>query len=302
MPKVRSRVGLGKCIVQLGFVGLVFAAQPGLAAGWFSGKDQDNKSIKQPESQLMSGPMSGPSQGQEKGYKKPSAEDRAKAMRAEPLVRAAFFSNVFEHDPKDFKAGLIVSESLRALGRYQEAAVAAQRILVLNPDHTQALFAASKAYILDNNAFYALNHLQRLTELNPKDWHAYSLLGVAYDQIKRYDEAQAAWNKALLLSPDNLVVMTNIAMAKATRGDFAAAETLMRQVVAKPDATIQMRQNLALLLGLQDKMPEAEKLLRQDLPPEAVEQNLAWFKDRSQPKPAAAVADNRNWSSLKDGS
>jgi Flp pilus assembly protein TadD len=60
---------------------------------------------------------------------------------------------------------------------------------------------------------------------------------------------------------------------------------------------MQVRQNLALVLGLSGNLAEAEKLLRQDLPPAQAEANLAWLQSQ-QAKPGAAPL-TRSWDSLK---
>ncbi|NWM35088.1 tetratricopeptide repeat protein, partial [Escherichia coli] len=83
---------------------------------------------------------------------------------------------------------------------------------------------------------------------------AYSLLGAAYEQVRRFDEARAAWNQALTLSPNNPDVLTNAAMSAATQGDAPGAETLLRRAVAQPNASLKVKLNLAMVLGLQGKM------------------------------------------------
>ena len=203
--------------------------------------------------------------------------------------------------------GLYLSNALRALGRNAEAADTAHRVLLFAPDNVDVLIAAARAHIADNNAFYAVDPLQSVTRLKPNDWLAWSLLGVACDQIKRDDDAQAAWATALKLSPDNPSVLANMAMSKTVRGDFAGAEPLLRTAVAQKGATLQVRQDLALVLGLEGKMGEAEKLLRQDLPPDQADANLAWLQQTLSartapapvPAPAAADAPVRSWDSVK---
>lgn len=223
------------------------------------------------------------------------------ALRADPLQQSVFFNDQFEHNPTDQKMGLYLSNALRALGRYPEAADIAHRVLLFAPGNTDILLAAARAHIADNNAFFAIDPLEHVIELKPKDWQAYSLLGVAYDQTKRPDEAQTTWAKALALSPNNPAVLTNMAMAKVTRGDFSGAEPLLRTAVAQPGVTVQIRQNLALVLGLEGKMPEAESLLRRDLPPQQADAALAWLQQAVATKaaPASTTAPTRSWDSVK---
>ena len=249
------------------------------------------------------------------GFVKATPEQIQTALRSDPLTQAAFFANQFDHDPTNAPLGLYLSNAERALGHYEEAADTAHSVLLFAPNNTDALLAAARAHIAGNSAFYAIDPLKHLSELKPSDWQAWSLLGVAYDQTKRPDDATAAWQMALKLSPNNPAVLTNQAMARLSAGDLAGAEPLLRTAVAQKDATLKERQNLALVLGLEGKLPEAERLLRQDLPPDVADANLAWLQQslqtHAQPAataaPATPVASNapsgdastRTWNALK---
>ncbi len=83
---------------------------------------------------------------------------------------------------------------------------------------------------------------------------------------------------------------------------------LLLAAAAAPGSTVQERQNLALVLGLQGKAAEAEHLMRQDLPPEEADANLAYFKSGAPPAravvqpasaPAAPQTPARTWTSVQ---
>ena len=270
------------------------------ASAWPLGK----KTGAKPEAMNPQTQLSGNTSDSLPDYHKATAAEIQSALRADPLTQAAFFSNQFEHDPTDAQAGLYLSNAMRAIGHNAEAAETAHKVLLFAPNNVDALIAAARAHIADNNAFYAIDPLRQAIALKPKDWQAYSLLGVAYDQTKRPDDAQGAWTTALQLSPNNPAVLTNIAMAKVTAGDLGGAEPLLRTAVAQPAATLQIRQNLALVLGLEGKMGEAEKLLRQDLPPDQADANLAWLqlnagKTPAVKSPVSNTPPVRTWDSVK---
>ncbi|NEX93782.1 tetratricopeptide repeat protein [Caulobacter sp. 17J65-9] len=229
--------------------------------------------------------------------RKATKEERAQADRLDPLARAAFWGTVFDADPQDGEAGVKLSAALRAMDRYPEAAAAADRVLVMDPGNVEAMLELGRSHIGRGQGFYAIDPLKKAQAAAPKDWRAPSLLGVAYEQVSRHDDAVAAWNTALKLSPDNPAVLTNLALSYAAAGDAAQAETLLRTAVARPGATLQTRQNLALVLGLQGKTAEAERLIREDLPPEQAEKNLAWLRAKT----AAPASTGRTWNSLQGG-
>ena len=172
-------------------------------------------------------------------------------------------------------------------------------MLVGAPRTLDALLEDGRAKIAANQGFYAIETLQRAKQVAPKDWRPLSLLGVALEQSLRPEEAKQAYDEALALSPDNPAILSNMALYFAGRGDTAQAETLLRRAASRPDAGAQERQNLALVLGLEGKMAEAEHLIRQDLPPDVAAANLAYLRGASGLPTGAVAADARNWGSLQ---
>jgi len=223
------------------------------------------------------------------------AEQRAAYERMDPLSRSLFWSQEFEKNPADPEAAAALPRALRELGRNQEAADAAERALVVQPDNVEALLEAGRAHIARGQAFYGVTHLERAAQLAPRDWRPLSLLGVAYEQVKRPDDAADVWARGLALSPENPAILANMAMGPLTAGDLVTAEGLLRRAAAHPDAGLQVRQNLALVLGLKGDLVEAERMLRRDLPPEIADANLAWIRQRAETGSAGA----RTWGSLQ---
>lgn len=227
---------------------------------------------------------------------KASPQQRAEARRLDPLARAAFWGAEFERDAADAEAGAALAQALRGLGRNDEAALAATKALVAHPDDEALLLELARAHVARGQGFYAIDPARKAAALAPKDWRPQTLLGVAYEQAQRDEEAEAAHRQALALAPNEAAPLTNYAMHLAGKGDLAGAEAQLRRAAALPSAGIQVRQNLALVVGLQGRLPEAEKLARADLPPEQVANNLAYLR--------AAIGQagaNRSWESLKAG-
>jgi Flp pilus assembly protein TadD len=213
--------------------------------------------------------------------KKATPQQRAEADRLDPLARAAFWAGEVSLDPRDTDAGIHLAAALRGLGRNAEAAQTAQQVLVVDPSNQGALMEEARAFVAAGQGFYAIEPLGKLGGANARDWRVLSLLGVAYEQVSRLDDAQAAWKRALELSPDNPAVLSNLAMHDAAAGRSADAEALLRKAAAQPGAGLQVRQNLALILGLEGKLAEAETIQRQDLPPALADANIAYLKAAS---------------------
>lgn len=223
-----------------------------------------------------------------------SALERAQADRMDALARAAFWSREAQVDGQDTEAGLKLAQALRAIGQYQEAVQAAQRVLVVQPSSTEALLEVARAHLASGHGFHAIEPLKAAQAAAPRDWRILSLLGVAYDQVSRGAEAVAVWRQALQIAPNQPALLSNLAMHEAAGRNLAEAERLLRLAVVQPGVTIRERQNLVLVLGLQGKLVEAEQLVRQDLPPELADNNLAYLR--------AAASGERSWDGLRGGS
>jgi Flp pilus assembly protein TadD len=227
---------------------------------------------------------------------KATPEQRAEADRLSPLGRAAFWAREVDIDPTDYDARLKLAKALRALGKYEEAAAAADQLLVVQPNNLEALMESARARLGANEGFYAIDDAQRAAQLAPRDWRPVSILAIAYEQSDRDSDALAAHQKALALAPDNPATLTNLGLYYATHGDAASAEPLLRRAAAAPGAGAPERQNLALVLGLEGKIDEAQQLERLDLPPEVVRGNLAYLQAEEAPP---RTADSRTWDSLR---
>lgn len=235
------------------------------------------------------------------------AATRASYDRADALSRSVFWSNEQQINPMDPVAGVRMAQALREMGQFDQAAETAQNVLTVQPANLEAMLEVGRAHIARGQAFYGIATLEQARAAAPRDWRPLSLLGVAYQQVRRGDDAKAAWTEALRLSPDNPDVLTNAAIARMGEGDAASAEILLRRAAAQPTATLKVRQNLALSLGLQGKTAEAEAILRRDLPPEAADANLRWLAERTAAARGAPVAATetaspaRTWSSVQGG-
>jgi Flp pilus assembly protein TadD len=246
-------------VALLGLTGLATPADAGLFGGK---KDTAEK----------------PAKADPDGPRKATPQERATAERLEPLSRVAFWSREMQVDATDAEAGVKLAAALRQLGRNDEAAVIATQVLATRPGDVEALLEVARARIAGGEPFYAIEPLNQAKAAAPKDWRPLSLLGVALGQTERPEEADAAFQTGLKLSPENPSILSNLALFHAARGDKDKAEVLLRRAVASPTSGARERQNLALILGLQGNLSEAERLLRQDLPPEIAAANLAYLK------------------------
>ena len=100
---------------------------------------------------------------------------------------------------------------------------------------------------------------------NP-DWRVISARGTALAKQGKYAQTIPYYDRALSLAHDQPSILSNLALATAMSGDPARAEVLLRRAEAADGASPKIRQNLALVLGLQGKYDESKLIAARDLP------------------------------------
>jgi Flp pilus assembly protein TadD len=110
------------------------------------------------------------------------------------------------------------------------------------------------------------------------DWHILSVQGAVLDQMGRHEEARRYYASALRLAPDEPSVLSNLGLSYALSKDLKQAEETLRRASKEGRIDPRVRQNLALVVGLQGRFAEAETIARADLPPEEAAANVAYLK------------------------
>jgi Flp pilus assembly protein TadD len=112
------------------------------------------------------------------------------------------------------------------------------------------------------------------------DWRLLSAMGSVLDQQAKYNEARDYYQRALKIAPGNVAVLNNLGMSYALEGDLKQAEKTLREASGLPagNSEPRLRQNLALVVGLQGRFDEARQIASSDLPPDQVEANMAYLQ------------------------
>jgi Flp pilus assembly protein TadD len=105
-----------------------------------------------------------------------------------------------------------------------------------------------------------------------------SVQGAVLDEMGRHDEAQRHYLTALKIVPNEPSVLSNLGLSYALSKDLTKAEQTLRQAAAQQPADPRVRQNLALVVGLQGRFAEAENIARADLPPDQAAANVAYLR------------------------
>jgi len=131
----------------------------------------------------------------------------------------------------------------------------------------------------------AENLLTRARDEYEPDWRVHSALGATLSARGNQQAAQLELSKALKLAPDHPSILNNLALSYALDGNHDQAETLLRRASHDGKSKVKTKQNLALILGLNGNVKEAQRVSALVLPREKADANVAYFASRKM-KPA----------------
>jgi Flp pilus assembly protein TadD len=197
---------------------------------------------------------------------------------ADPHRIAEAYGERFRSNPKDPDAALKYGQALRAIGQRAQAVAVLERAAILNPGNKAVLAGWGRALADNGQSQQAFDVLGRAhTPANP-DWRILSVQGTVLDKLGRHDEARRYYASALRIMPDEPSVLSNLGMSYVLTKELAKAEAELRRAYASARADSRIRQNLALVVGLQGRFDEAETIVKADLPADEAEANVAYLK------------------------
>ena len=137
----------------------------------------------------------------------------------------------------------------------------------------------------------ALTVFDRAHTPEQPDWQILSAQGAVLDQLGRHQEAQRHYLTALKIVPNEPSVLSNLGLSYALSKDLKDAEATLRLAVAQHSTDPRVRQNLALVVGLEGRFDEAEQIARADLPPDQAAANVAYLRQMLAHKGKSLLTD-----------
>jgi Flp pilus assembly protein TadD len=183
--------------------------------------------------------------------------------------------------------------ALRSAGQSQQAVAALETGLSAYPGDTELSIAYAKALTADGRFEQALTLLETIIRPDAPDWNALLVKGAALDQLGRTAEARQVYGQALVIAPNEASIEANLGLSYPRTNELGAAEQHLRRAAQMPGSTSQIRQNLALVVGLQGRFEEARVLYAAELPPEQVEANMAYVR--------SMLTQQNRWDAVANG-
>lgn len=196
----------------------------------------------------------------------------------DPRRMAEIYGERFRANPRDAQAALYYGQALRASGQRAQASAVLEQATIANPGN-KALLAGYGRALADNGNFQlSFDVLTRSHSPENPDWRILSVQGTDLDQLGRHDEARRYYASALKIVPEEPSVLSNLGMSYLLSKELPKAEEVLRRAYAGRNADARVRQNLALVVGLQGRFADAETIVKADLPAEEATANVAYLK------------------------
>lgn len=206
-------------------------------------------------------------------------------------------------NPNDTKPAESLEDSirqarmLRLAGSYPEAIRHLSQLMMVAADDGRVISEYGKTLAAMGRAQESVNFLTRAEQLDPTDWTVYSALGVAYDQLGKQKDADAAYDHALALRPGEPSVLSNYALSRMLAKDPEGAARLAARAEAAGGASDPMiARNIAMVKELTPQASQAvaantpaPQTVARMAPPIAAPRPLV-----SAPQPLGNVAMNSN--------
>lgn len=194
--------------------------------------------------------------------------------------------------PSDKPTALGYANALQAEGKSEQSLAVVRRLAIEHPKDREVLAAYGKALAAAGQLQPALDAVRRAQTPEFPDWRLMSAEASIVDQLGNRAQARELYRKALDIQPNEPSILSNLGMSYVLEGDLKSAENYLSTAVKQPGADSRVRQNLALVVGLQGRFNEAEQIASQDISPDQAKANVAYLR--------SMLSQQNAWSQLKD--
>ncbi|MTI43911.1 Flp pilus assembly protein TadD [Roseibium hamelinense] len=200
----------------------------------------------------------------------------------EARQQVARWTNAYTRNEKDRSAILGYANALQRNGQITQAMAVLRSAVITYPNDREISSAYGKVLAMNGMFDEALNVLQRAQTPETPDWKLMSAEAAVHDQLGQHQQARALYNQALKIVPNEPTLLNNLALSYLLTDDLPKAEYTLKKAAALPTADSRIRQNLALVLGLQGKFDQAIQVAQAEIDPKQAEANIAYLRQMLQ--------------------
>jgi Flp pilus assembly protein TadD len=191
------------------------------------------------------------------------------------LVKATeYWGKEYAGNPRALEPALNYAKNLKAMGEKKRALAVLQQAANFHGNSRELASEYGRLALEFDQVNLAGRLLSAADDPVAPDWRVISARGTVLAKQGKFNEAIPFYERALAHAHDHPSVLSNLALAHAMNGNPDKAEAMLRQAAATDSRSAsKIRQNLALVLGLQGKHAEAKQVASLDLPEASAAQN-----------------------------
>lgn len=198
-----------------------------------------------------------------------------------------YYRKLYEKDQNNPEFIIGLSRNLRYSDQGAQARLFMDLVINQGVDGPSIRAEYGKAQLADGLPDKGVENLARAIQMGDDGWPTYSALGTAYDRLENYAEAQKAYQRAIALSPENPIILNNLALSLAVSGELNRAIEILERAAVRPGTNPTLRQNLAMLHSLNGDKKAARAMGRMDLSEKDVAKNLEYYQQFLNGNPAS---------------
>ena len=207
------------------------------------------------------------------------SSSKAQAVPDDPRRAVEVYGERYRANPKDAEAAMEYGQALRATGQRAQAAAVLEQATIAHSGNKALLAAYGRALADNGNSQAAFDVLSRAHSPANPDWRILSVQGTTLDKMAKHEEARGYYAAALKIVPEEPSVLSNLGLSYMLTRELPQAEETLRRAYSNPRADARVRQNLALVVGLQGRFAEAETIAKGDLPADEATANVAYLRE-----------------------
>ncbi len=221
----------------------------------------------------------------------PESADATPAVAQSELEKATtYWGEKFAAKPNDLTIALNYARNLKAMGQKRQALPVLQQAAVYHGESRELASEYGRLALELDQVSTAKPLLALADDPSKPDWRVISARGTVLAKEGNYKDAIPFYERALALSNSSPTVQNNLAMAYALNGEAERSEELLRQA-ANRGGPAKVRQNLALVLGLQGKYDEATRVGTRDQGVATANEDTALVRQMVRLEPKALPAN-----------
>ena len=242
----------------------------------------------------------------DKLFSRSGASNDVQMTAQEAAGATSQWARAFAKKPQDPQMALGYAKALKATGAKDRSLEILKTAYRANPTNGEIAAELGRVALEMGRVDIATHALKSAESQGVTDWRTLSAQGTLHAKKGEHDQAQKYYLAALKKKPDSASVTNNLALSYALDGKATESEALLRQAAANGHDDKRIRQNLALVLGVQGKFDEARQVASVDMTDAQAKSSMSYLRNMldtstqvaaAAPKAAPAVhASAEDWS------